>query len=76
MGWMVLLDKENNEIGTVGDEGWDLSNDFVDSFLTLYYNKLGKIATKQEIMSSIEFVYNGCVEELKEEIENCDSQAE
>lgn len=76
MGWTILLDKDDAEIGIVGDEGWDIASDFVKDFLSLYYNRFHKVASKEEIFSSIEFVYLNNVNELLDEIDNCESQVE
>jgi hypothetical protein len=67
MGWTRLLDKNDKTIGTVGDEGWDLAGDFVEAFQKLYRRKVGRPATLDEVISSINFVYDTCSEAPVEE---------
>ena len=58
MGWTTLLDNNNNEIGIVGDPGWDLASSFMDNLHILYLKQFGRLANYDEIMQTIRFVSN------------------
>jgi hypothetical protein len=67
MGWMDLLDEKDNKIGIVGDLGWDMAGDFVEEFQKMYKKEIGRPATLDEVISSIEFVYENATEIEEEE---------
>jgi hypothetical protein len=58
MGWIVIEDGNGNSIGIVGDSGWDLCSTFVEEFHNLYLTEFGRKANKEELMNSIEFVFD------------------
>jgi len=51
MGWMVM---GNNE-GAVGDEAWDLCDDFLEALTDIYMKSWSRKPTKREIFSILEF---------------------
>lgn len=64
MGWSDITDDEGNVCGVVGDAGWDLADNFVESFHILYLKSFGRVASLREITDSIEFVYATVTEEV------------
>ena len=63
MGWMALLDDDDKEIGVTGDEPWDEASVFVDAIFDLYKKHWNREPTLNEVLSSVEFVYNGRIHE-------------
>jgi hypothetical protein len=59
MGWMEL---GNNE-GAVGDEAWDLCDDFLDELSEIYVRNWSRKPTKKEIISTLEFCMSDDFEE-------------
>ena len=59
MGWMALLDENDKEIGVTGDEPWDEASVFVDVIFGMYEKTWGRAPTLEEVLSAVEFVYNG-----------------
>jgi hypothetical protein len=58
MGWTRLINKDGVLTGLVGDQGWDLAQDFVDDFKRLYKKTWQRLPTEEEIMQSVRFVFN------------------
>lgn len=54
---MALLDKNDKEIGFVGDDGWDLAGEFVEKFISLYCKEVGRRPTWEELEYSVSFVF-------------------
>ena len=65
MGWMAATNKKGEEIGVCGDEVWDLAQDFVYAVHKIYFEDVGRVAKLEEILSSIEFVYDTSLEDFK-----------
>jgi len=56
MGWTALLDENDNEIGVVGDSGWDLALKFLLDLTEIYKKEVGRVPTQDEVISTVEFV--------------------
>lgn len=71
MGWMILEDEKNNEVGKCGDEAWDLATSFVDEMNKLWLKTFGRDVQLNEINHAVEFVYGANVQ-FKAEMESMD----
>ena len=56
MGWMGLLDENDNEIGVVGDEPWDIMGEAVQKIEECYQKHWHRKPTEDELISIFEFV--------------------
>ena len=62
MGWTTLLDKNNNNIGAVSDEAWDLAGEFLDELNEIYKRTWNRNTTKEEVKQIISFCWNPEIE--------------
>ena len=54
MGWMLLGEKENNEV--MGDEPWDVMGAAVEKIIEIYQRDWDRNPTRNEIEKALEFV--------------------
>lgn len=53
MGWTALVDENDNEIGVVGDQPWDIMAEAMTDIRLLYQEVWGRPPTKEEIDSIV-----------------------
>lgn len=71
MGWTLLLDKNDNEIGHVGDKVWDIMSEAFIKVIEEYQKTWGRQPYSEEIAQIIEFAFPGHIEVGKSELEKC-----
>lgn len=60
MGWLAMRKNE----GVVGDEAWDLGDEFLDKLKEIYINNFSRPPSKKEIFSIIDFCMADEFEEM------------
>ena len=58
MGWMALIDADDNGIGVVGDSVWDIMGDAIDKITEEYQKDWKRKPTLDELESIFEFSAN------------------
>lgn len=66
MGWMSLLDENQNEVGICGDGPWDIMGKAIDDIIALFEKEWHRKPTIVELEHTFQFCMGGLVLEGEE----------